>query len=70
MTQVFPRAVDVGAMKLFSCGDVVPGCDAFWERETDDDILAEVARHAAEEHGLSAVPAELVTAVRAAIVSR
>jgi predicted small metal-binding protein len=57
-------------MKFFSCGDVVPGCDAHWERDTEADILAAVAEHAADVHGMNSVPAELVDAVRAAIVSR
>jgi len=57
-------------MKFFSCGDVVPGCDVQWQRDTDDDILAAVAQHAAEAHGMFAVPAEVADAVRAAIVSR
>lgn len=54
-------------MKTFSCGDVVPGCDAHFVCATDDDILAAVAQHAAADHGLSTVSAELVTAVRAHI---
>jgi predicted small metal-binding protein len=57
-------------MKFFSCGDVVPGCDAHWVRDTEADILAAVAEHAAEAHHLHTVPAEVADAVRAAIVSR
>ena len=56
-------------MTTFSCGAVVPGCDATFVCATDDDILAAVARHATTDHGLTAVPAELVTAVRAAITT-
>jgi predicted small metal-binding protein len=56
-------------MKSFACGDVVPGCDARWVCDTDDDILAAVAQHAAAEHGLTSVPAGLVDAVRGAIVT-
>ena len=55
-------------MKSFACGDVVPGCDARFVCDTEDQILAAVARHAADDHGLTSVPAELVGAVRAAIV--
>jgi predicted small metal-binding protein len=57
------------AMKSFSCGDVVPGCDGHWERDTEEGILAAVAGHAAEVHGIHAVPAELVDAVRANITT-
>ena len=56
-------------MKTFACGDVVPGCDATWVCSTEDDILARVAGHATADHGLVVVPAELVAAVRANIVS-
>lgn len=56
-------------MKSFVCGDVVPGCDATWVCSTEDEVLFEVARHAAAAHGLSDVPPEVVSAVRAAIVT-
>jgi predicted small metal-binding protein len=56
-------------MKFFSCGDVVPGCDAHWARDSEDDILAAVAEHAVESHNMHSVPADVVDAVRAAIVS-
>jgi predicted small metal-binding protein len=51
-------------MKQFACGDVVPGCKARWVRATDEEILAEVAEHASNDHGLQQLPPELVTAVR------
>jgi predicted small metal-binding protein len=57
-------------MKFFSCGDVVPGCDAHWQHDTEDGILAAVAQHASEAHGIHTVSSELVDAVRAAIISR
>jgi len=55
-------------LKSFACGDVVPGCDATFVCSSEDDVLAEVARHAARDHGLTSVPAELVEQVRARIV--
>jgi predicted small metal-binding protein len=55
-------------VKSFACGDVVPGCEARWVCSTDDEILVHVASHAASAHGLAEVPAELVLAVRQAIV--
>ncbi len=55
-------------MKAFACGDVVPGCDARWVCSGDDEIMHEVAQHAAAVHGLTEVPAHLVAAVRSAIV--
>lgn len=55
-------------MKAFACGDVVPGCDARWVCTDEQEILHEVARHAAAAHGLVDVPDHLVAAVRGAIV--
>lgn len=51
-------------MKSFSCGDVVPGCDARFVGRTDADILTQVGPHAADAHGLAQVPSEVVDAVR------
>ena len=56
-------------MKSFACGDVVPGCEASWVCSSEDDILAHVAAHAAADHGLVEVSADLVSAVRAHIVT-
>jgi predicted small metal-binding protein len=55
-------------MKTFACGDVVPGCTATFTGPDDDAVLAQVAAHAAADHGLGAVPPELVEQVRASIV--
>jgi predicted small metal-binding protein len=51
-------------VKTFRCGDVVPGCDAAFSG-TDADIEAAVADHARASHGLTEIPPELVSAVRA-----
>jgi predicted small metal-binding protein len=56
-------------MKTFACGDVVPGCEASWVCDTDDDILVSVAAHAAADHGLVEVSDDLVAAVRGRIVT-
>ncbi|CAN5410734.1 hypothetical protein BH10ACT1_BH10ACT1_18880 [soil metagenome] len=55
-------------MKQFACGDVVPGCGERFTGASDDEILGQVAAHAAADHGMADVPAEVVDAVRAAIV--
>ena len=55
-------------MKQFACGDVVPGCGERFTGATTDDILGQVAAHAATDHGLAEVPPEVVDAVRAAVV--
>jgi predicted small metal-binding protein len=54
-------------MKTFACGSVVPGCTQSFRAETEDEILAAVAAHARDDHGLAEVPAELVAQVRANI---
>lgn len=51
-------------MKTFSCGDVVPGCSARFEGDSEDEILGQVGRHAHGDHGITEVTEELVAAVR------
>ena len=53
-------------MKTLACGELVPGCAATIQAETEDEILAEAGRHAVEAHGLEVTP-ELVAQVRAHI---
>ena len=55
-------------MKSFACGDVVPGCEAKWVCSTEDEILVNVAVHAASAHGLVDLPADVVQSVHKAIV--
>jgi len=54
-------------MKSFACGTVVPGCEGVVTGETDDDVLAAAAAHAAHAHGMTDVPDEVVVAIRAGI---
>jgi predicted small metal-binding protein len=54
-------------MKKFACAQVVPGCDGVVTGETDDEVLAAAAQHAAEAHGMTEVPDEVVGAIRAGI---
>jgi predicted small metal-binding protein len=56
-------------MKRFACGDVVPGCDATFVCDTEDEILVQVARHAAEVHGMTEVPEAVVVQVRERIAA-
>ncbi|MGX5656593.1 DUF1059 domain-containing protein [Geodermatophilus nigrescens] len=55
-------------MKSFACGDVVPGCGRSFTATDESGILAQVAGHAAADHGLTDVPPALVEQVRARIV--
>ena len=54
-------------MKTFACGDVIPGCSARFTAADEAGIFSQVAGHAAADHGVTAVTAELVAAVRAHI---
>jgi predicted small metal-binding protein len=56
-------------VKSFACGDVVPGCDARFVCPSEDEILVQVARHAADRHDIAEVPESLVAEVRARIVT-
>ena len=54
-------------MKTFACGDVIPGCSAHVSAADEDGIFAQVAGHAAADHGVTDITPELVDAVRAHI---
>jgi predicted small metal-binding protein len=54
-------------MKQFACGTLMDGCDGVVQGETDDDVLAAAASHAAEAHGITEVTDELASAIRAGI---
>ena len=54
-------------MKRFACGDVIPGCSATFTAADEDGIFAQVAPHAASEHGVHEVTPELQETVRSLI---
>lgn len=54
-------------MKQFACATVVDGCDGVVTGETEDEVLAAAAAHAAEAHGMTTVPDDVVSAIRAGI---
>jgi len=54
-------------MKKFACANVVPGCEGVVSGATDDEVLAAAAQHAAEAHGMTEVPDEVVAAIRSGI---
>jgi predicted small metal-binding protein len=53
-------------MKTLACGDIMPGCDATFQGQTEDEILAQAGRHAVEDHDLEVTP-EVVDLVRSHI---
>lgn len=54
-------------MKKFACATLVDGCDGVVTGATEDEVLAGAAQHAADAHGMTELPDEVVAAVRAGI---
>jgi predicted small metal-binding protein len=52
---------------VIACGDVISGCAAVFEGADEDDLLAQVGRHAAADHGIVEITPGVLDAVRAAI---
>lgn len=50
-------------MKTLACNDIMPGCDAVFTGETEEEVLQQGGQHAVEVHGLTVTP-EVVEAVR------
>jgi predicted small metal-binding protein len=50
-----------------ACNDIMPGCQFKAEAETEQELLATVARHAAESHGVTEITPEILQKVRGAI---
>lgn len=46
-----------------ACGDVMPGCVSRFESSTREDLLGQVASHAAADHGLTEVTPAVLRAV-------
>jgi predicted small metal-binding protein len=51
-------------MKRLSCHDVGVDCDAVFEGETEDEVMAVAAQHAAEKHNLDPIPPQVATKCR------
>jgi predicted small metal-binding protein len=54
----------------FACGRVVPGCTFTVTAPTEEELLKQVAGHAAEVHGITEITPALVSQVQAAIETR
>ncbi len=53
--------------KTVNCRDVGVDCDFVAQGETEQEVLQQCAEHARTAHGMSEIPPELATKVRAAI---
>ena len=50
-----------------ACGDVMPGCPTSFSAGSQEQLLGEVAAHAAQEHGITEITPEIAAAVSAKI---
>jgi predicted small metal-binding protein len=57
-------------MKQVKCGEtgLFPGCPGVAQGETEDEVMAAVAEHAKEAHGVEEVDAETAEVIRSHIV--
>jgi predicted small metal-binding protein len=52
------------------CADVVPGCAFTASAANEEELLKQIATHAAAHHGMSEITPELAAKVKAAIKTR
>jgi len=50
-----------------ACGDVVPGCAAKLEADSEEELMAQVVDHARDAHGVSEITPELAGQVKEAV---
>ena len=51
-----------------ACGDVMPGCAAHFESDDKDQLMQQVAAHAAESHGITEITPDVAQAVEGKII--
>jgi predicted small metal-binding protein len=56
-------------MKQFECGQVVEGCEGVVTGETEEEVLAAAARHAAEVHGMTEIPDDVLQKIQSGIAN-
>ncbi|GAW49141.1 MULTISPECIES: DUF1059 domain-containing protein [unclassified Nocardioides] len=54
-------------MFKLACGDVMPGCAARFENTDRDQLMNQVAAHAASAHGVNEVTPDVLRAVEAQV---
>jgi predicted small metal-binding protein len=60
----------VNEAKRIACAEIVPDCPFTASAATEEELLQQVAAHAAHDHGITEITPELVAKVKAAIKSR
>ncbi|HJR43285.1 MAG TPA: DUF1059 domain-containing protein [Gemmatimonadaceae bacterium] len=53
--------------QTIACNDIMPGCQYKAEAENEQELMAKVARHAAQAHGITEITPEILQKVRGAI---
>ncbi len=53
--------------KILKCGDLMPGCSFVAEGKDVAEVMAKGAEHAKKDHGMQAMPPEMIPKVQAAI---
>jgi predicted small metal-binding protein len=56
-----------GMLKVFKCGDVMPGCTAILDGRDETEVMRKLIEHTQIAHGMATVPPEVAGKVRAAI---
>ena len=51
-----------------ACGDVMPVCAAHFESDDQDQLMHQVAAHAAESHGITEITPDVAQAVEGKII--
>ena len=51
-----------------ACGDVMPGCTARFESGSRDELMHQVATHAAHDHGITDITPEIAEMVSSRIL--
>ena len=52
-----------------ACGDVMPGCDAHFESDDRDTLMAQAGAHAADVHDVTEITPEVRETIEGNIVS-
>ncbi len=61
---------DEPGLKRIACADIVPDCTFTATASSEEDLVKQVAAHAAQEHGVTEITPELAAKVKAAITTR
>jgi predicted small metal-binding protein len=61
---------DQPVLKRIACADIVPDCTFTATASSEEDLVKQVAAHAAQEHGVTEITPELAAKVKAAIATR